>query len=116
MNTGLLGICPPPGYAAQVAPEGGTTVTETCPGGTLGKMMAPMPPSPAHSASGLMSGVGAGSTPPATDPQQPDAMAAMQAQIAALQEQLVAANNQAAATAANMPAGALAYIILSYTL
>lgn len=59
---------------------------------------ASMPPTPAHSAHGLTPGIEASSTPP---PTQPDAMAAMQAQIAALQEQLLAANSRAAASAAN---------------
>ena len=44
MKTGLLGICPPPGNAEHVEPDGGWTVTEVSPGGTLGKITAPMPP------------------------------------------------------------------------
>jgi hypothetical protein len=64
-----------------------------------------MPPSPAHSTHGLMPGTAASPMPP---PAQPDAMAAMQAQIAALQEQLLAANSQPAAPAANLQAGTAA--------
>ena len=60
--------------------------------------LASMPPPPPQSADGLTPGIDATSTPP---PTQPDAMAAMQAQIVALQEQLVAANSRATTSATN---------------
>lgn len=64
--------------------------------------MGPMPPSPGHSAHGLMPETATSAIPSQA---QPDVMAAMQAQIAALQEQLLAANSQPAAPAANLHAG-----------